>query len=706
MKTFCFFLLFSMITIWGFSQEVLYQETFDQSLESWYKVSDYGYMEFTDGNMVIKGYLRKENVFTVTDLMIDPGRRYSITCNIKYDHGSTKKAYGMFIYDGHMTKQPSWYYFSIFPKDYYQITTSTSSYLYSSLEELLPKQKNISVLIRPAGQYNKLELRNDNGVLEFYINEKKVWSYKNPGVCPTAIGFFSEGYQEVHINDLVVRQDGWKDIKLVEDAGKVYQKENLGENINSANTEILPMISADGQTLYLCVEGDEENVGTENRQDIWFSTLNPDGTWSKRINIGSSLNNESPNGVNYVSPDDNSLLVSGEYGKDGESVGDGISVSHREKDGWSLPELMEIEDYYTHNIYFGGIAMAPTGKTIILSVERDDAYGDLDLYVSFLEDDGTWSAPLNMGDVVNTFGTEGTPFLAADNTTLYFASDALPGYGDMDIYLTRRLDDSWTKWSEPQNLGPSINTAGWDAYFTIPASGDFSYLVSSDNAIGNEDIFRIKVAEAAKPIPVALIHGQVFNQKTKAFLDASITYYDLETNEEIGIARSNPVDGAYKISLPSGHKYSYFAQKENFFSVSENIDLTGLEEYTEVTRDLYLAPIEVGENIRLNNIFFDYNKSELLEDSFFELDRLVTIMNDHPAMVIRIVGHTDNMGTDAYNKKLSEDRAKAVYNYLKEKNLGSRVTSTGYGESKPIASNDTEEGRAMNRRVEFEIVSN
>ncbi len=186
----------------------------------------------------------------------------------------------------------------------------------------------------------------------------------------------------------------------------------------------------------------------------------------------------------------------------------------------------------------------------------------------------------------------------------------------------------------------------------------------------------------------------------------SITYFDLETNREIGTASSNPNNGAYKISLPAGHKYSYFAKKEGYFSVSENIDLTAMGAYTEITRDLYLVPIEVGQSVRLNNIFFEYDKSEILGGSVYELDRLVKIMKENPNIVIQISGHTDNLGTEAYNQKLSEDRARAVYTYIISKNISDdRVSSVGFGESRPLASNDTEEGRALNRRVEFVIIS-
>lgn len=686
--------------MWNFAQEVLFEDSFDEKDDNWVSTAKY-VKDYDNGDLVVHGYFRKETEFIIRDIYLDPAKDFSISCRIKYADGHTKKSYGLIIVDSRFSGKTQIVGFKLYPKDAYEITQVNSSS--SATRYLLPKKEKTG-LIKGPGEYNDLELRNSNGVLEYYINGNKVWSNAALDICISMIGFMNEGYQNVKVDYITVKQDGWHNINLVEDDDKIYIKENMGENVNSSADELAPIISADGQILYLTVEGDKENVGTEDKQDIWYSTLNPDGTWSKRINIGYPLNNESGNSVFYVTPDNNSLFVINRYDKSGNSIGAGISVSERKKGGWNVPVTMDVDDYYNNNKYCSH-TFSPSGKTMIMSLERKDSYGKKDLYVSSKKDDGTWTKPVNMGQDVNTFGDEGTPFLAADNSTLYYTANARPGYGDYDIFMTRRLDDTWTKWSEPKNMGPNINTPGWDAYFTIPASGDYSYLVSTDNSYGYGDIFRVKVSEAAKPIPVALIKGQVFNLKTKEYLEASITYSDLETNEELGIARSNPDDGSYSISLPAGHKYSFFAQKEGYFSVSENIDLTKMNEYDEVTKDLYLAPIDTGTTIRLNNIFFDYDKSELLEASFFELDRLVNIMDDNPNIVIRIEGHTDNMGSDTYNQKLSEDRAKAVYDYLKGKNIAlTRISYIGYGETIPVAPNDTEEGRALNRRVVFKIV--
>jgi len=449
---------------------------------------------------------------------------------------------------------------------------------------------------------------------------------------------------------------------------------------------------------------DTANTGGPDDQDIWFSELDKDGNWKKRMNLGFPLNNKNSNFVNYISPDNNTLLVGNQYDSKGNLSGDGLSVARREGNGWKIPEPVMIDNYYNSNRFIS-VSYSPSGKTLILSIERDDTHGFNDLYVSNKKEDGTWSEPQNMGPGINTFSNEMSPFLAADNITLYYATQGLPGYGNYDIFISRRLDESWTNWSEPKNMGPNINTAGGDAYFTIPVIGEYSYLVSSGNSFGSADIFRVKVAEEARPIPVALISGKVVDKNTDDGLGAVITYFDLETNEEIGTARSDPNDGSYQIALPSGHIYSYSAMTDGYYGISENIDLRDMDQYSNIRKDLVMAPLEAGGIIRLNNIFFEFDKSELLPASVIELDNLVRTMNANPKMTIIIKGHTDFVGSDAYNQKLSEERAKAVFVYLQGKGLGHRASSIGYGETKPVATNDTDEGRAQNRRVEFEILS-
>ncbi len=335
-----------------------------------------------------------------------------------------------------------------------------------------------------------------------------------------------------------------------------------------------------------------------------------------------------------------------------------------------------------------------------MNVRREDTQGSSDLYVSFLEKDGSWSEPKNLGQKINTTGSECCAFLAADDATLYYSTNGLNGFGSNDVYLARRLDDTWQNWSEPLNLGPPVNSDGWDAYYTIPAKGDYAYFVSGG------DIFRVRATPEQAPKPVILMYGNVYNQKTKEFIpDASVRYEYLKDGKEAGVARTNPQNGEYKIVLPYGHAYCFRAEAKGFISVNDNFDANNLKEYTEIKRDLYLVPIEVWQVVRINNIFFDFAKSTLKPESYPELNRVVEFLNDNPSVNIELSGHTDAIGADADNLKLSSDRAKSVMDYFVSKNISaSRMSSKGYGESLPVASNDTEEGRALNRRVEFKIL--
>ena len=381
-----------------------------------------------------------------------------------------------------------------------------------------------------------------------------------------------------------------------------------------------------------------------------------------------------------------------------------VSGSVWKDNEWTRPLPLKIKNYYNKaedNEFF----LANDNKTLLMSIQRDDTHGKKDLYVSFYEGDLNFSEPLNLGPVVNTDEIETSPFLASDGISLYYSTEGLPGYGSSDIFVTRRLDDTWTHWSAPQNIGKPVNTSDWDAYYTIPASGDYAYFVSNKNSLGEADIFRIKLPEKAKPDPVVLVEGKVLNAKTKEPVDASISYELLPSGAEAGLARTNPVTGEYKIVLPYGNNYGFSANAKGFIPVSENLDLTKIASYKVITRDLYLVPVKVGETVRLNNIFFDSGKSTLRAESYPELNRVVKLMNQNPALEIELAGHTDNEGADDLNLKLSGDRAAAVKAYIVSKGIpDARISAKGYGETKPVAGNNTEEGKQLNRRVEFTIL--
>jgi outer membrane protein OmpA-like peptidoglycan-associated protein len=513
---------------------------------------------------------------------------------------------------------------------------------------------------------------------------------------------FEFGFDKKNVNVLNIK----KNINVLLAGLKPGESGNMGGNVNSEYDEVAPIISPDEKTLYYIRAQHPKNVtyGSSSSEDIWFSQWNTQDTaWGIAQHMANPFNTESVNKVVGITPDGNSMLVKGAY-KNGKSEGLGFSFTKRILGGWSVPEKIKLKDYeeMVNGAYVGSY-YANDGRTLLLSLSERSGQEN-DIYVSFLKDDNSWSRPINLGKTFNTIYKEDTPFLASDGVTLYFSSDRPGGLGKRDIYFSKRLDDSWQNWSTPINLGSSVNTTADDANYSIAASGYYAYMVSTRNSIGESDIVRIKLKDEIKPNPVVLVSGKVINAKTNQYVDASIIYQLLPDGKEAGIARSNPNNGDYKIVLPYGKNYSFNAGAQGYIAVSDNLDLTSVMAYQEITRNLYLYPVEVGETIRLNNIFFETAKFDLLSTSFVELDKLVKILTDNPLMEISISGHTDNVGNDAINQTLSANRAKAVVDYLVLKGIvAAHLQQAGYGKTKPVATNDTDDGRALNRRVEFTI---
>jgi len=481
--------------------------------------------------------------------------------------------------------------------------------------------------------------------------------------------------------------------------------ENLGESINSIYDECAPMISPDGKTIYFCRKNHPENAGGFNDEDdIWTSNKDENGKWLPSRNVGAPLNNKFHNFVQSITPDGNSLLVANLYNKD-NTTGAGVSLTYKTKQGWALPEKQVIDDFSNLN-QFANYFLSNDGKFLLMAIERGDSYGELDIYVSMRKGDNRWSKPINLGTTINSCVNDYSPFLAADGVTLYFSTSGISGYGKEDIFVSTRLDDSWQNWSEPQNLGPKLNSPESDTKYNIPASGEYAFFSSTNKSLGKNDIYKIKLPQKIKPNPVVLISGKVLNDKTNQPVDARIIVEELPSGKEAAIARTDPNTGEFKIILPAGKKYGFRAIGLGFFEVNKNVDLSDVKEYTEIEDEmLRMAPIEVGSIVRLNNIFFEFAKATLLPESFPELDRTADFLKNNPNIVIEIGGHTDDSGSDITNQKLSERRANSVATYIVSKGIDTkRITAVGYGESRPVAFNTDAEGRAMNRRVEFKII--
>jgi outer membrane protein OmpA-like peptidoglycan-associated protein len=679
--------------------QVYFKDNFDDNSKVWIVgESDKYKAEISNGNYLIS---RREGAGSYTCFIYaDPDLDYIVEAKLKQISGPGNSPFGLVFKDARISKEVKQYMFFINGNGSFKIK-SINKKTEESIDYV--DWTKCPQLNTGFSADNILRIEKTGKRVAFFINGEKVYSLKDGPFWGEQMGFWANPNLAFSVDEMTVYQDRGK-INLTQESYTDMVLENMGPKINSKANEDVPVISADGKTLYFIVKGDSTNPDKIFHKDkIWYSNQKPDGSWDERAMLPAPLNNNGNNSVVSVSSDNNTLILKGKYNQDGSSNGNGLSRTSKTLDGWEIPQEIFIPDFY-NNDHISSRCMSTSGKILIFSLERDEGYGDKDLYVCFRQPDGSWSRLKNMGNILNTFGNDYTPFISADEKTLYYATTGKMGYGKSDIFLSRRLDDSWTNWSEPQNLGPSINGPRGDGYFTISASGDYAYLVSRNNSLGKDDIFRIKLTKSIKPEPVVIIHGKVFDKETKLPLKSTITYHDLSNNKEAGIAASDPADGSYKIVLPYGKAYGFLAEKKNYMAQSDNIDLSEVKEFIEIERDLYLAPIQIGESILLNNVFFVQSKAELLPSSLPELNRLLKILEDNPEITIEISGHTDNVGDEDLNMKLSEERAAAVQSFLTDKGISrKRLSGKGYGGTIPMASNSKEETRKLNRRVEFKI---
>jgi outer membrane protein OmpA-like peptidoglycan-associated protein len=495
-------------------------------------------------------------------------------------------------------------------------------------------------------------------------------------------------------------------INVVREALKDGEKENLGKTVNSVGEEIAPVISPDGRSLFFTRFPNKNNIGSPDRQDVWSSTLGPNGVWGEAVNMGAPINNADDNAVSSISPDGRIIYLLNIYQPNGR-MSFGISRSVRTKVGWSAPVECKIQNNLpVNNNNKLEFAVSPNGQTMVLAVQRKDSYGERDLYVTFRKSDLTWTEPKQMGPVLNTADAEAAPFIAADGRSLYFTSAGQPGYGDSDIYISRRLDDTWLNWSEPENLGPGVNTDEWDGYFTIPASGEFAYLSSQANSLGEGDIFRVRLPQSLRPEPVAIVSGQVLDFITKKPVPSDVTATLVGDTTTINRVEFSPDNGEFRLILPVQKVYSLLARKTGYFPASEPLDLSKDKRFRDIRRNIYLIPIKTGQKMVLREVIFEQSKFDLLPSSNAELDRMVEMLQQFPALSVLVEGHTDNQGEWALNMKLSEDRVRVVKEYITGKGIApERVQTKAWGPSKPIANNESEDRRKLNRRVEFTILT-
>lgn len=491
--------------------------------------------------------------------------------------------------------------------------------------------------------------------------------------------------------------------ELMELAPTMKEAVPLPDYVNSAFNDYMPSNDPTGKILYFTSTrkggiDQETDADKEGDEDIYKIEMGPDGKWSAPILLPQPINSGNNEGASTFAAD-GQMVVYTACGRDGGIGGCDLYILTLEGDTWSDPK--NLGSVVNSKAWDSQPTISSDGSRIIFASERDGGYGSSDLYMIEKNRFGDWGPPMNLGGAINTPFSEGSPYLSPDGKTLYFASTGHPGYGGYDLFKTVYENG---KWSTPVNMGRPLNTEGDDRYFTIGGSGEVGYY-ATDKGTGIKNLYQIEIPEEMRPTPTVVVSGIVTNAKTKEKVGAYVLVEDIQTGELIAASKSNSTTGKYLVVLPAGRNYSVSANKEAFFFYSQKFDVPVTAKYQEINKDIELQPIEKGAKVVLNNIFFETGKATLSPESRLELDKAVDLMKQNPSMVVEVGGHTDNVGDDAYNMRLSHDRARAVRDYLVNASIrAERVQAKGYGEANPIATNETEEGRKANRRTEFIIL--
>ncbi|HEY0897864.1 MAG TPA: OmpA family protein [Sphingobacteriaceae bacterium] len=473
-----------------------------------------------------------------------------------------------------------------------------------------------------------------------------------------------------------------------------YNPVNLGEAINSPAQEYLPAITADEETLIY-------TRMAQNNEDFYKSVKKGE-SWTKSVYLSQSINTTMYNeGAQCISPDGMYLFFTGCNRPDGAGSCD-IYIARKEGKGWSKP--FNIGPPVNSPGWDSQPSLSADGRTLYFVSTRPGGYGGYDIWKTELKEGGSWSNPVNLGPTVNTPYEEQSPFIHPDDQTLYFSSNGWPGFGSKDIFMSRK--DTAGKWQKPLNLGSPINTFGEESSLTISSDGRTAFFASDQKGgYGGLDIYSFELPRHLRPNPVTYVKGHIFDKENKEPLSAKVQIINLESGKPVFDDDADLETGEFMATMTVGKTYGLNVSMEGYLFHSENFSLNNPTKANKpFLLQVPLQKIAIGGLVTLRNIFFETNKFSLLPESKIELDQLIRFLKENPSVGIEIGGHTDAVGDEKSNQLLSMNRAKTVYEYLGRQGVpASRLSYKGYGESKPVGENNTEEGRQLNRRTEFKV---
>jgi len=550
--------------------------------------------------------------------------------------------------------------------------------------------------------------------------------YKKLGQYQDAKRSFRK-FLEDHKGDPILQEKANKQIESCNYALKQkknpveFQPRNLGDSVNSQYDEYWPSISADGKTLVITrliprkdldeIEKRLQRMPEEKRklmesrihknQEDFFISHRNDSVWTNARGMGSPLNTKFNEGAQSLSADGKTMYFSACNKSDGQGGCD-IYISEKKNGAWSKPS--NLGKPVNSGKWESQPSISPDGQTLYFVSNRKGGFGKKDIWKTTKNREGEWNKPVNLGDSINTPQEEMAPFIHMDNRTLYFASAGWLGMGDMDLFMSEKKGD--TAWTAPVNLGYPINTSESEFGIVVSPAGNKAYYASDRKEGRKKDIYMFELPVKAQPVATSYMKGNVFDSETHKPLKANFELISMKTGQTIMNSYSRAETGSFLVSIPSNHNYILNVSKKGYLFYSDNFKLEGKHKASEpYLKDIPLKPLKAGEKMILRNVFYATDSYELEPESKVELNKVLNLLNNNPTLQIEISGHTDNVGSDSYNKELSMNRARSVYNYLTEQGIESqRLTYKGYGENQPIDTNETPEGRAKNRRTEIKVL--
>lgn len=487
---------------------------------------------------------------------------------------------------------------------------------------------------------------------------------------------------------------------------------NMGDSINTDEEEYFPAITADAKTfLFTRRIRMKYTSGRTSQQEDFFVSHYENGHWTQATPV-TEINTSGNEGAPSLSADGQYLFFTAcqemfEESDARKTNGScDIFIAKKVGDKYTAPRNLEIP--INTGAWESQPSFSSDGRSLyfVRAIKGSDGRTQRDIMVSRIGDNSAWSEPVSVSDKINTTGDEMSVFIHPDDQTLYFSSDGHPGMGGLDIFMSKKTPLG--EWGEPVNLGYPINTPADENSLLVSPNGELAFFASDrPGGKGQLDLYQFALPEAMRPQPVTYMKGKVFDIETKKVLSANFELIDLASGKTVVSSSSNVGNGEFLVCLPTGKKYALNVSKDGYLFYSENFQLQDSKSSKDpVLKDVGMKPIKVGQSVVLKNIFYDFDKYDLKDESMAELGKLILFLTKNPKIRIEVGGHTDNVGGKQYNQQLSEKRAKSVFDYLIQKNIpATRLEFKGYGDSKPVADNSSEQGRSQNRRTEFTILS-